>query len=184
MPYEVEQKFPVHDAESLRARLSLLGATLGAPVAQCDRYFNHPALDYAATDEALRIRQSGDERFITYKGPKIDATSKTRREIELPLTGDDAHWAELLVALGFRPVAEVRKSRCTCELLRQGFAVEVALDDVEQVGVYCELELQAEAAALDAARQCLQTLEQELELGAVERRSYLELLLARRTAPR
>ncbi len=183
MPYEVEQKFRVLDAESLIARLSRLGVSLGAPVAQCDRYFNHPTLDYAKTDEALRIRRSGDESFVAYKGPKIDSTTKTRREIELPLTGDYGQWSELLVALGFRPVAEVRKSRRTGELRRQGLAVEIALDDVEFVGAYCELELQAEYDGLDRARQCLQELAAELELADVERRSYLELLLARRGAP-
>ncbi len=178
MPYEVEQKFRVLDADALIARLLRLGVTLGAPVAQCDRYFNHPTLDYAKTDEALRIRRSGDELLVTYKGPKIDATTKTRREIELPLTGVDSQWAELLVALGFRPVAEVRKSRRTGELQRQGLAVEIALDDVERVGAYCELELQSEAVGLDRARQCLQELAAELELADVERRSYLELRLA------
>ncbi len=184
MSFEVEQKFRVEDAPALEARLTERGVTFGAPIAQCDRYFNHPSVDYAVTDEALRIRRSGDDVFITYKGPKLDAATKTRRELELPLTAGDERWAELLVSLRFRPVAEVRKSRRIGELAYQGLSFEIALDDVAEVGAFCELEVQANAEALDRAREALQALAAELGLTAVERRSYLELLLARREAPR
>jgi len=182
--FEVEQKFLVESANALLSRLTARGVALSPAVAQCDRYFNHPSVDYAITDEALRIRNSGDRAFITYKGPKIDTTTKTRREIELALAGDDTRWAELLVALGFRPVAEVRKSRRTGTIPFQGLEFELALDDVAEVGVYCELEIQAETEGLDRARQALPALAGELGLTQVERRSYLELLLARRVPPR
>ncbi|MDZ4780555.1 MAG: class IV adenylate cyclase [Planctomycetia bacterium] len=184
MSFEVEQKFRVNDAAALEARLTERGVTFGTPIAQCDRYFNHPSVDYALTDEALRIRRSGNEVFITYKGPKLDATTKTRRELELPLTADEERWAELLVLLRFRPVAEVRKSRRIGEIAFQGLDFEIALDDVAEVGSFCELEVQATALALDRARESLQSLAAELGLTAVERCSYLELLLARREAPR
>ena len=88
--------------------------TLGEPIVQSDQYFAHPARDFAQTDEALRIRTVGDTSFVTYKGPKLDATSKTRRELELPLAASDpdgSQFAELLAALGFTPVAIVRKQR-------------------------------------------------------------------------
>ena len=68
-----------------------LGATIEPPVVQVDQYFAHPARDFAQTDEALRLRRVGKQNFITYKGSKIDATTKTRREIELPLApGEEA----------------------------------------------------------------------------------------------
>ena len=54
----------------------------GEPAEQVDTYFSHPARDFAATDEALRIRSIDQENFVTYKGPKLDATTKTRREID------------------------------------------------------------------------------------------------------
>jgi adenylate cyclase class 2 len=184
MSFEVEQKFRVDDAMALAARLHERGVTFGDPIAQCDRYFNHPSVDYAVTDEALRIRRSAENVFITYKGPKLDAATKTRRELELPLTADDERWAELLVLLRFRPVAEVRKSRRIGELAYQGLDFEIALDDVAEVGNFCELEVQATEAELDLARDALQALAAELGLAAVERRSYLELLLARRETPR
>ena len=141
-------------------------------------------IDRAAVTAVVEWLHHGDDVFITYKGPKLDAATKTRRELELPLTEDDERWAELLVLLRFRPVAEVRKSRRIGELAYQGLDFEIALDDVAEVGNFCELEVQATADALDRARGSLQALAAELGLTSVERRSYLELLLARREAPR
>ena len=65
--------------------------------------------DFAQTDEALRIRQVSGANQITYKGPKIDEATKTRREIEIPLApGTDlvTKYQELLEAIGFRWAAE------------------------------------------------------------------------------
>ena len=83
--YEVEQKYPLADVAPVEAALARLGATWHATVEQVDRYFNHPCRDFAATDEALRLRRTGAALAITWKGPRLDATAKTRRELELPL---------------------------------------------------------------------------------------------------
>jgi adenylate cyclase, class 2 len=182
MNYEVEQKFPLADPAAVEQRLRELAGAFSEPVEQVDRYFAHPARDFAKTDEALRIRRVGEQNFITYKGPRLDATTKTRREIELPLAAGAAaaeQFAELLTALGFRRVAEVRKLRRKACFHREGFEVEAALDEVESLGHFAELELIADDANLDAARQCLASLAAELGLTSTERRSYLELLLER-----
>lgn len=187
--YEVEQKFPISDAGNFERLLSAAGARLGPPQPQSDTYFAHPSRDFAATDEALRIRRAGDANFVTYKGRKVDAATKTRREIEIALPpGDDGarEFAELLQALGFRPVAVVRKERRTAHLVWQGRTMEVALDAVADVGTFVELETAAHEAELDAARACLAGLASQLNLSHSERRSYLEMLLEKRasTAPR
>ena len=99
----------------------------GPAIGQSDRYFAHPSRDFARTDEALRIRTVGASSFVTYKGPKIDVTTKTRRELELPLDPGDAdgsQFAELLTALGFTPVAVVRKQRCPFHIDHAGRRVE------------------------------------------------------------
>ncbi len=147
---------------------------------QSDLYFAHPARDFAQTDEALRIRRVGQHNFVTYKGPKIDQTTKTRREIELDLPAGDrgaADFQSLFEQLGFRTVAEVRKHRRTWLLDWQGHAVEAALDEVDRVGTFVELEITADEGGLDAARAALAALAAELQLTSGERRSYLELLL-------
>jgi adenylate cyclase class 2 len=182
MHYEVEQKFPVHDLAAIEARLVALGARPGASIQQLDRYFAHPCRDFAQTDEALRIRQVGPRCFVTYKGPKIDPTTKTRREIELPLSDAPegvAQWTVLLEALGFKPVAEVRKSRQLAHLSWQGADVEIALDQVDGVGTFVEFELTADAQGLERAKSQILSLAAELGLAGAERRSYLELLLSR-----
>lgn len=181
MAFEVEQKFSVPHFDSLTDALKSLGGKLAAPRREVDQYYNHPARDFAVTDEALRLRTVGSESRITYKGPKIDRTTKTRREIELPLTGQTVEsWAELLKALGFRPVAEVRKHRRKAWIAWEGQRVEVSLDDVDEVGPFVELELMADASSLESARGCIASLAQRLGLEVSERRSYLELLLERR----
>ena len=179
MNWEVEQKFHVDHVQKVEARLAEFGVRFVAAIQQIDHYFNHPARDFGQTDEALRLRQVGEDNFITYKGPKIDPTTKTRRELELPLpkgakTSDQ--FATLLAALGFRAVGTVRKTRRPGKLVWEGHHVELAMDDVEGVGTFVELEISASDETLSVAKAALEALSQRLGLGSSERRSYLELL--------
>src|ERR1700732_1626722 len=107
---EVEMKFPVADLSSLERRLADSGAVEEQTLDEADCYFNAPDRDFARTDEALRLRRIGSANFVTYKGPKIDAQTKTRVEVEVPLAEGD-RWAsdfmQLLTYLGYRKVAVV-----------------------------------------------------------------------------
>jgi adenylate cyclase class 2 len=180
---EIEMKFPVADVAGLLQRIAGLGAQPEAPVQEADHYFNAPDRDFAKTDEALRLRRIGESNFVTYKGPKIDKQTKTRKEIEVPL-GHGAvnaeRFCDLLVHLGYKPVAVVRKRRRPYRLERDGFALEICLDEVEQVGRFAELEIVASEDKLEAARNTLMKLAGELGLSQSERRSYLEMLLQAR----
>ena len=180
MQFEVEQKHRVPDVTALFEKLAERGAELGPPVPQADHYYAHPARDFAKTDEALRIRTVGNKSFVTYKGPKLDAATKTRRELELPLDpsdGDGAKFGELLRLLGFKQVGVVHKRRRSFEIDADGRQVEGALDEVDGLGTFAELELLSDEAGLDAARGVISKLASELQLGPSERRSYLELEL-------
>jgi adenylate cyclase class 2 len=180
---EVEMKFPAGDLAELERRLRDQGAQYRETVHEADHYVNAPDRDFAKTDEALRLRRIGTANFVTYKGPKTDAQTKTRTEIEVPMAEGDkaAHdFLDLLIHLGYRPVAEVRKQRRTYRLQRHGFAVEVCLDDVQEVGHYVELEIVAPEAQLDPARAAIMELATALGLSGSERRSYLQLLLEKR----
>jgi adenylate cyclase, class 2 len=177
--YEVELKFAVADRAALEERLTRLGATISDAHAEADTYFSHPGRDFAQTDEALRIRRKGEANRLTYKGPKIDAATKTRHEIDLPFpSGESAAqaWTVLLEALGFAAVGQVRKSRRKAAIPWQGRSVEGSLDAVESLGNYFELELLAEPAEVESARSCILALAAELGLDRGERRSYRELL--------
>ena len=179
MSLEVEQKFRVASHDDIVAKLVQLGATSLGEFEHRDTYYAHPSRDFAQSDEALRIRCVGDKSYITYKGPKLDATTKTRREIELPIESPE-QFAEILLALGFTPVAEVTKRRQVMQIARPPFSIELALDKINGLGNFVELEVAAEMADLDAARAQIAQLAAQLGLTDNERRSYLELLLARK----
>lgn len=183
MKYEVEQKFPVDDLAAIQRQLSAMGARVSEPQEEADLYYAHPARDFAVTDEALRIRRKGGAAFITYKGPKVDATTKTRREIELPLGAEPSSsgaWGVLLESLGFRPVAEVRKRRRKAMVSWQGRPIEMSLDELDQLGTFVELELVVLPEEVEAAKSHVASLAHALGLANSERRSYLELLLEKR----
>jgi adenylate cyclase, class 2 len=180
---EVEIKYPVVDLAKVQGQLANLGT--GEPVVrlETDSYFNAPDRDFARTDEALRLRRVGRTNFVTYKGPKRDPQTKTRLEIEVELAeGDEVaeQFSRLLQSLGYRYTAQVSKDRRIFELRRDSFNVEICLDEVRDVGTFLELEIVAPEEQGERARAVLLELAQELGLKASERRSYLEMLLARR----
>jgi adenylate cyclase class 2 len=181
MTWEVELKFRVADLEAVRKQLAELGTSFLAEETQIDQYFAHPARDFAATDEALRIRGRDERCWITYKGPKQPGVTKTRREIELALAdpGVSHQLADLLEALGFRTVAFVKKRRVAGHLQRGACRVGVALDRVDRLGQFVELEIVAPPREVAKAQKALLALAQELDLSGREARSYLEMLLSR-----
>jgi adenylate cyclase, class 2 len=177
MQFEVEQKHRIDDVAQFERQLAARGVSIGQPIEQVDQYFAHPSRDFAKTDEALRIRTVGDKSFVTYKGPKLDTTTKTRHELEMPIDADHRSFAELLEALGFKPVATVRKKRRPFQVAHAGRSIEGAVDEVDSLGTFVELELTADDTGLDEAKRLISALAAEFQLGPSERRSYLEMLL-------
>jgi len=183
---EVEAKFPLPTSIDMEARLIAVGAVQVADHAEVDRYLNAPDRDYARTDEALRLRSIGEKNFLTYKGPRRDASSKTRTEAEVACSpGPEAAEAflNLFRHLGYRPTATVRKRRKIFEWHRDNFTLHACLDDVEGVGQFIELEIVAEESDYDAARETVLRVAKEFELGPTETRSYLEQLLGHTVMP-
>jgi adenylate cyclase class 2 len=184
MMVEVEMKFPVSDFSALERRLGEWGGVATSTRKEADHYFNAPDRDFARTDEAFRLRRIGIANFITYKGPKQDPQTKTRFEVEVPLGAGDAvarDFVRLLEQLGYRSVAVVRKERRTYHVVRDGFSMEVCMDEVEGLGRFAELEIRASEQQVESARQTLMRSASALGLDGSERRSYLELFLSRRT---
>ena len=147
-----------------------MGGTFQGRYRQNDVYYAHPCRDFAITDEALRIRSQKGVVRMHYKGPKIDATTKTREELGIFIQDQDI-MDSILDRLGFHPVMTVSKDR---EMyLLQG--VEICLDKVDGLSTYVELESNGDD--VDKERQKILALMSELGLQGSERRSYLELLL-------
>src|SRR5688572_1524859 len=177
---EVEAKYRLPDPAAVEVRLRDWGAILVVDHTEADHYLNAPDRDFARTDEAFRLRRIGEQNLLTYKGPRRDATSKTRTELEVPCPpGDELAEAllKLFRYLGYRPTAVVHKRRRIFEWARDGFTVHACLDDVEGVGRFVELEIVADEKDLDAARETVLRTAAELQLGPTEPRSYLEQLL-------
>ena len=103
---EVKARAPKDMAEKIAA----LGAVLLVVENHQDLYFNSPLRDFKASDEALRIRIKEGGARLTYKGPKLDQTTKSRLERTVKI--DDAQQMEqILLALGFVLSAQVRKQQ-------------------------------------------------------------------------
>ncbi len=180
---EVEMKFPVADVSRIEAHFRSRGVQPVATRNDVDLYFNSPDRDFALTDEALRIRRSGEKSFITYKGPKLDADTKTRTEVEIALAEGDQTAADcrvLLQSLGYRKVIEVRKRRTLYHLQRDQFDVEICLDDVEELGTFVEIEIVASNSDAPRAKEVLLAIAEEMGLAESERRAYLQLLLEKK----
>jgi len=143
-----------------------------------DTYYQHPCRDFSKTDEALRIRirrfDGHFESFLTYKGPKIDEVSKTREEIEVPVSDPD-DYALILERLGFKEVLVVSKVR---EKYYVEKGVVITLDSVEGLGTFVEIEAMVDDEELvPETVERLKSILAELGVRRLERRSYLELIM-------
>ncbi len=176
---EVEVKAHVNDFEDVKKKLNEIGAEKIKIEHQKDTYFNNPPYrDFEKSDEALRIRNTtinnGKSQIIlTYKGPKLDDVSKTRKEIEVSVE-DSENTGLILENLGFKPAANVEKDRTT--YLFNEFIV--SLDKVHKVGNFVEIEKEmAEDEDFKEALENIFKIYKKLGIEeGFERRSYLELM--------
>jgi adenylate cyclase class 2 len=177
--FEVEMKFPVVNANETLQKLNELGFHQHSMHHEVDTYFNAPDRDFAATDEALRIRTINEHCRVTYKGPKQGDKGKVRKEIEVALAdGSAAKLRSILTALRYQPSLDVKKAR-TMYLHPAQKDVEISWDDVADLGTFVELEVRVPEGDQSEALAFIKQLSEALGLGKEERRSYLELLLAR-----
>src|SRR5450759_407956 len=133
---EIEVKASVEDPKQLERSLIEFGATPIGIETQADTYYNAPYRDFGTTDEALRIRVEDGKSVLTYKGPKMDKVSKTRKEVETEIKDIDG-MGNILSSLGFFPVATVSKKR---KSFRVGDFF-ISLDEVRDLGHFIEVEI-------------------------------------------
>ena len=174
---EVEVKAKINDFNLVKKSLKEIDAKKSHIEHQEDSYFASPIKDFAKTDEALRIREikinKKTKTVITYKGPKIDAKSKTREEIELGIE-DPKKMERVFEHLGFKKVAKVIKKR-TIYLLDEYI---ISLDEVEGLGPYMEIETDLEDGTnYEKELEKIFDIFKKLKITeGFERTSYLELL--------
>ncbi|PTD94859.1 class IV adenylate cyclase [archaeon SCG-AAA382B04] len=140
---------------------------------QEDIYLNHPVKDFAKTDEALRLRKIDGKTFITYKGPKLEEKTKSRKEIEEKIE-DFEKSLEIFKSLGFREAGSVKKKRQIYEL--NGY--KVSIDKVEGLGEFIEAEKEIKEVDQEIIENAIDFLtDLGIDQRDFERRSYLELIL-------
>ncbi len=167
---EIEIKAFCNDMEQMRKKILNEGGSYVGVLQENDDYFNHPCRNFAETDEALRIRRSGDMAVVTYKGPKLSEKAKTRYEREVSID-DPAGFQAIIEKLGFSRTGSVNKKR---EEYMIG-EILVCLDTVESLGTFVELELRSEES--EEAEKDIFELAEKLELTNFTRKSYLEMVL-------
>lgn len=155
-------------------KILAMGAVLKGTEHHHDIYFNSPTRDFRRTDEALRIRVKEEGARLTYKGPKLDMRTKSRLELTVKLENPTV-MEKILTELGFQPSGEVRKQRTKYTLGEITFA----LDDVEGLGSFLEIEASAEDDWADEQEKVLEILQLLGQEGSI-RKSYLELLEEKR----
>lgn len=184
--WEVEQKFHLTDSARLQAALSELQFVQTGIESHHDTYLQHPARDFRRSDEAFCVRRIDGKACVTYKGPRLTSSTatenaaKTREEIELDIDANQLDdWLRMLSRLGFLPQPNVIKRRTVYRSslpLWQAFVV--AVDDVEQLGSFAEVELLiSDREQLDQAQRSIADLAHRLGLTHIQPHSYLSLLI-------
>ena len=177
---EVEVKVAVKNRLQIENSLWQLGFVKGDLLQESDYYFDSKFNKLRERDMALRIRScenltsNAAEHFITFKGPKMDHVSMTRKELEMKIESAETG-IEILCALGYEPVLPVRKFR---QHLTMG-EITACLDQVDDLGDFLELEIivQQESEREPALNKIIALLH---ELGyapdEIIRTSYLSML--------
>lgn len=174
---EVEVKAKINNPEKIREKLNSLRIEKIKEEFQEDIYFSSPIADFSKTDEALRIRKTTNESdekiIITYKGPKIDKSSKTREEIETVVESKE-NLKTILEKVGFNPVRIVKKRREFYKYEK----FEISLDFVEGLPPYMEIEsILTDKTPFDKVQDEIFEIFKKLGIeNGFERTSYMELL--------
>lgn len=174
---EIEIKSKINNEKTAIEKINQLGGIYSHTEIQKDIYFNAPDKDYKKTDEALRIRQipfdDSEKYILTYKGPKLNSETKTRKELEVEIDDIDT-MTNILIELGFKKSAYVSK-------LRKIYNYEdytITIDTLEKIGSYMEIEYVTDNEnEINTIQEKIMNLFEKMNITeGFEKRSYLELL--------
>lgn len=116
--HEVQLKFPaILDVEALRK----IGAERLGAVTQKDTYYNPRDRNLVETGEILRIREEGDHKILTYKGPKIESKFRERPKFEFEI---DAETERKFLSMYGDSVKVIKKERVLYQLDNVVFSVD------------------------------------------------------------
>ena len=190
MSFEVEIKIKLDDDEKKAVEVYLENKKYLGKSRQVDAYFDTNPPSYARLDKALRLRmqtaidsdKNGNDDVIelTFKGPKLNLDSKTRKELNLDLNNKTKfETIEIfLFELGFSNAIKIVKTRKSWTASDIHFSL-----DKNDLGYYLEIEkiIEAENLIEDAEEDLWILLQKILDKKLSKNRkitkSYLQLLL-------
>lgn len=195
---EVEIKVRISDPEAISIKFKSHGGVYKLSLDHEDVYFNMPEglRDFKETDEALRLRKSiefnkFDETkekkinyYLTYKGKKMDKSTKTREEIDIKIE-DFEKTRNMLRLLGFQEIFTVKKERELYEFKYRTYHIEALIDYIPILKQYfIEVECLLESSEnLESSRDVLFEFLSLFSIKKEEsiRKSYLELIIDKLT---
>jgi adenylate cyclase, class 2 len=138
---ETEVKIRLKDADAIRNRLRELGfAESSARQFEANTLYDTGNGELAHKGMLLRLRHTGDQSVITWKGPGESSPYKSRPELETSM-GSIETLGRILERLGYRPSFRYEKYRT--EFRNDDGAGVVTLDETP-IGDFLELEGEGE----------------------------------------
>ena len=135
---EIEVKIAAPDLAAVQSRLVALGFSMITPrTFESNTVWDTAARAFRQSGEIIRLREFGDRRVLTYKGPAVaGGKHKQREELESELTSLTA-MERVLARVGLEPAFRYEKYRS--EFQRPGESGVVTLDETP-IGHFIELE--------------------------------------------
>ncbi len=178
---EIELKFPLKNTERVRAFLNKHATPEKDGLSQKDTYYVPAHRDFLAPRypfEWLRLRETPKGASVNYKHfyPENAEETDYCDEFETPVDRPEAI-EQIFAAIDIKPIVVVSKTRSTWAYK----GTEVAIDRIEGLGDFIELESMAPFSTPQAAKAHLRAILAEIggEVGPEDLRGYPYLLLER-----
>ena len=178
---EIEVKFPLYNPKQVIAFLNANAKKLTDKDFQKDTYFTPIHRDFLAVKfpyEWLRLRESPKGITLNYKHFYPENVKVIDYCDEFETREDNATIMKIFENLNFKELVTVEKKRTTW-ILKD---VEVAIDEVKELGYFIELEMTTSSDNPKEAKKYLYKLAEEIgaEIGEEDYRGYPFLLLEKR----
>lgn len=182
--YNPEKEADRANAEEIQVKFNLLtvdyelfrkiGAERLASATQIDKYYNPKDRDLSVTGESLRIREEGDRKILTYKGPKKEGEARQRSKFEFEIDEDTE--VKFLGIYGDK-VRTIKKQRTLYTLDGIVFTIdavkEISDDKDKYIGTFVEIRLPDNNLDSENVKGLLEKL--GLNKSEAVTKSYLEM---------
>ncbi|MGO8754660.1 MAG: class IV adenylate cyclase [Gallionellaceae bacterium] len=176
--FEVEIKYFVgKEDDAIRSAINNITSNPPVLEEQEDLYYTSAHKDFIKSEECLRIRTTGDMAELTWKPPTtVEMTTDQqywKEEIDINISGQGQLVMRLLERLDFILYVKVAKKRYSYKV---DVDTEIALDYVDPLGVFVEIETIASNTNLARAKN--EAFASQLGLQAAQRvfRPYRDMV--------